>query len=397
MTSAARCHRPCKIAGMKPRWFRAAGVALAVSLFALPSPTRAQHEGFAGQASVVLVEVPVTVVHQGRALEGLSAERFTIFDRGERQEVESFEVLRVEHADPAGRAGDGAQDGGGRLAARRNFLFLFDLAYADARSLAGAASSVERLLAEGLAPGDRVGVGFFSAPRGFRWIVGLTDRREDAVRALALARAMIESDPARVRELLSGWAVPPAVEPPWALPDREAILAEAGLSGLNRGAAGWPTASVLRTLVRGLTRIAGDTAGLDGRKYLVHLSYGLPDRAVSGGSPERARVLGLLQEVKRACRSAGWAIHSVNLAGLGWGRDSLLMMAADTGGQLFTNSNDVGVLVREMEATTRVTYLLTFTPRALEHDGGYHRLEVEVAGLPRGARVVHRPGYYGPN
>ncbi|HUP43755.1 MAG TPA: VWA domain-containing protein [Thermoanaerobaculia bacterium] len=363
---------------------------------ALPSPTRAQHEGFAGQASVVLVEVPVTVVHQGRAVEGLTAERFTVFDRGERQEVESFEVLSVEHASRAGAAGDGAEVGG-RLAARRNFLFLFDLAYADARSLAGATASVERLLAEGLAAGDRVGVGFFSAPRGFRWIVGLTDRREDAVRALAVARAMIESDPARVRELLSGWAVPPAVEPSWALPDRDAILAEAGLSGFNRGAAGWPTASVLRALVRGLTRIAGDTAGLDGRKYLVHLSYGLPDGEVSGGSPERARVLGLLQEVKRACRSAGWAIHSVNLAGLGWGRDSLLMMAVDTGGQLFTNSNDVGVLVREMEATTRVTYLLTFTPRALEHDGGFHRLEVEVAGLPRGARVVHRPGYYAPD
>jgi VWFA-related protein len=382
---------------MKSWRCRAAGSALAVLLhLVLPSTSRAQYETFGEEASVVLVEVPVTVVHQGRAVEGLAAVDFAVFDRGERQEIDSFEVLRVDRS--AGAVAEaGPAEAGSRLAARRNFLFLFDLAFADARSLAGAADSVERLLADGLAPGDRVGIGFFSGARGFRWIVGLTERREDALRGLAVARAMIDSDPARVRELLDAWTAPPAVQPSWALPDRAAIAAEAGLSGLNRGAAGWPTASILRGLVRGLTRIAADTAGLDGRKYLVHLSYGLPDHMVSGASGERARVLGLLQEVKRACRSAGWAIHSVNLAGLGWGRDSLLMMAHDTGGQLFTNSNDVGLLVREMEAITRVTYLLTFAPRALEHDGGYHRLEVRVAGLPRGARVVHRPGYYAPD
>ncbi|HUP42510.1 MAG TPA: VWA domain-containing protein [Thermoanaerobaculia bacterium] len=381
---------------MRSRRSRAAGLTLAAPLLlALPSPTRPQYETFAGETAVVLVEVPVTVVYQGRALEGLRAEDFAVFDRGERQEVDSFEVLSVDPSAGAGIAG-GPTELGGTLAARRNFLFLFDLAYADARSLAGAAASVERLLAAGLAPADRVGVGFFSAPRGFRWIVGLTERREDAFQALAVARAMIESDPPRVRELLDGWTAPSTVEPPWALPDREAIVAEAGLSGLNRGAAGWPTTSILRSLVQGLTRIAGDTAGLDGRKYLVHLSHGVPDWLVSGRSGERARVLGLLEEIKRACRSAGWAIHSVNLSGLGWGRDSLLMMAVDTGGQLFTNSNDVAVLVREMEAATRIAYLLTFAARDLEPDGGYHRLEVTVAGLPRGARVVHRPGYYAP-
>ena len=383
---------------MKSGRLRAAGISLAVVLFlALPSPAHAQYESFGEEASVVLVEVPVTVVHQGRAVEGLSAEDFRVFDRGELQEVDGFEVLRVERSAGEPGVAEGAATAGGRLAARRNFLFLFDLAYADARSLSGAVESVERLLAEGLAPDDRVGIGFFSGPRGFRWIVGLTERRGDALRALAVARAMIDSDPARARELLDGWTDPPAVHPSWALPDRAAIVAESGLSGFNRSAAGWPTASILRGLARGLTRIAADTAGLDGRKYLVHLSYGLPDHMVTGGSGDRARVLGLLQEVKRACRSAGWAIHSVNLAGLGWGRDSLLMMAHDTGGQLFTNSNDVGLLVREMEATTRVTYLLTFAPRHLEHDGGYHPLEVEVAGLPRGARVVHRPGYYAPS
>lgn len=374
---------------------------LAVLLF--HSPAGAQYESFAEEASVVVVEVPVTVVHRGEPVEGLEAGDFALFDRGERQEIRSFEVLRV---DPGAPEADGEGAGGTEegaepaatpaLAARRNFLFLFDLAYADSRSLAGAASALEELLARGLAPDDRAGVGFFSAPRGFQWVVGLTDRHDEVARALEVLRAVIASDPDRTRELLAGWAPAAATEPPGATPDREALMAEAGLSWHNRNATGWPTTSILRHFVRGLGRIAEATAGLDGRKYLVHLSYGLPDWLVSGRSSERARVLGLLQRLKRSCRESGWAIQSVNLAGLGWGRDSLFMMAEDTGGQLFTNSNDVGLLVREMEALTRVTYLLTFQPEDLEADGAFHRLKVEVDGLPRGARVVHRPGYYAP-
>lgn len=377
-------------------------VASFVGLCLPPSPAGAQYEGFAGEASVVVVEVPVTVVHRGEPVEGLEVGDFALFDRGERQEIRSFEVLRV---DPGASAAGGEGAAGvtetetaatPALAARRNFLFLFDLAYADSRSLAGAASAMEELLTRGLAADDRAGVGFFSAPRGFQWVVGLTDRHDEVARALKVLRAVIASDPGRTRELLAGWAPAAATEPPGATPDREALIAEAGLSWHNRNATGWPTTSILRGFVRGLSRIAEETAGLDGRKYLVHLSYGLPDWLVSGRSSERARVLGLLQRLKRSCRESGWAIQSVNLAGLGWGRDSLFMMAEDTGGQLFTNSNDVGTLVREMEVMTRVTYLLTFQPEDLQPDGAFHRLKVEVDGLPRGARVVHRPGYYAP-
>lgn len=356
----------------------------------VPLPTGAQYESFEEQATVTLVEVPVTVIHRGQPVAGLAADDFAVFDRGERQEIVGFDVLTV----PDG--GPGSPDAAGTLAARRNFLFLFDLAYAQRRDLERAASVVEEFFAGGLAPGDRIGVGFFSALRGFQWVVGLTDRHQEARPAVELVRAVIESDRERALQILEGWRPPAAVAPAGAALDRGAIVAEAGVSGVNRSADGWPTTSVLRGLVRGLTRIAEDTAGLDGRKYLVHLSQGLPDHAVTGASAERARVLGLLQDVKKACRATGWAIHSVNLAGLGWGRDSLLMMAHDTGGQLFTNSNDIGLLVREMEAATRVTYLLTFQPRDLESDGGFHRLDVTVAGLPSRARVIHRPGYYAP-
>lgn len=352
----------------------------------------AQEERFEGATEVVVVEVPVTVIHRGAALDGLAREDFTLYDRRQRQEIVSFErVLSAPGATLETYRGVPTPTA---RAARRNFLFFFDLAWADSRTLESTVGSLRGLLAGGLAEGDRVGVAFFSALRGFEWVVGLTDDRRDAEAALEVMEAILASDRARTRRLLADWHPSGRQLPTTALPDAGELIAEAGVSVHNRNASGWPTTSLLIEMARGLTTLADDTRELDGRKYLVHLSYGLPDWLVTGRSGERARVLGLLQDIKRAFRTSGWAIQSINLAGLGWGRDSLLMMAHDTGGELFTNSNDVAVLVQEMEATTRVTYLLTFQPRGLEQDGAFHPIEVEVRGLPRGARVLHRPGYY---
>ena len=386
-------------------------VLAAAAGFALPSPAQPQYETppepgeaeapgletFEGGASVLLVEVPVTIVHRGRSLGGFTADDFTVFDRGEPQTIESFDVLTVTppaaqaiggDAGAPGAAGEGTAD----LAARRNFLFLFDLAYAGSRSLASTAGILEALLDDGIAPGDRVGIGYFSAVRGYRWILGLTDRHDDVRRGLEVARAMIESDRKRAEALVDAWRPPTDAVPADARLDRDALLAEAGLTWHNRDVTVWPVASTVRELSRGVSRAVEATAHLDGRKYLVHLSRGAPD----GPTGERALVLSFYEDIKRACRSSGWAIQSVDLGGLGFGRDSLLMMALDTGGQLFTNSNDVQLLLREMEATTRTSYLLTFQPRDLEPDGGFHRLEVKVQGKPAGARVVHRPGFYAP-
>jgi hypothetical protein len=44
---------------------------------------------------------------------------------------------------------------------------------------------------------------------------------------------------------------------------------------------------------------------------------------------------------------------------------------------------------------TGVTYVLTIQPET-PPDGTYHALKVELRDLPRGARVVHRPGYFAP-
>ncbi len=373
-------------------------VAAVLAALCVPLVLSGQNDAvFRGDTSVVVVEVPVTVIGHGAAIPDLGPENFRIFDEGRPQEIESFEVLDVEAPPaPAAPVVADAPAAGAVERGRRNFLFLFDLAYSDARAVASAALAVRELVAGGLQPTDRVGLAFFSGLRGFQWILPLTDDRRDLAAGLALLDGLVRSDRDRVRGVLASWSPADGALPATAHVDPRAILAESGIMPLSR-TGDWPHASLFAHLARALEGVARATTGLDGQRYLVQLSGGIPDRFVTGATTERARILDLMQGIFRSFRRYGWAVQSVNLNGLGFGRDSLLLLAKETGGQLFTNSNDVGRLVREVEVQTRVVYILTFEPDPLVADGSYHRLEVHLVGAPSGARAIHRPGYYAPD
>jgi hypothetical protein len=110
----------------------------------------------------------------------------------------------------------------------------------------------------------------------------------------------------------------------------------------------------------------------------------------------------MLEEFRRA----DCTIQAVDIGGLRAGNDqgfqrkggadSLLMMAKGTGGELYENYNDLSVAMGQMLHRTGVTYVLTYQPDEVKHDGEFHKLRVELKNAPRGARIVHRPGYYAP-
>jgi hypothetical protein len=72
------------------------------------------------------------------------------------------------------------------------------------------------------------------------------------------------------------------------------------------------------------------------------------------------------------------------------------MMAKGTGGELFESFNDLGAAMSQMLRRTSVTYVLAVEPDRLQPEGEYHRLRVELKKPLRGARLVHRLGYYPP-
>jgi hypothetical protein len=179
---------------------------------------------------------------------------------------------------------------------------------------------------------------------------------------------------------------------------------------------------------------------VEGRKYVVFLSEGFDSSLVTGsgstsagsndltalvdqagsteqilqptggsGSDEQfgdTRTQNAVEKMLEEFRRADCQIQAVDIGGLRApadqglqhtnGKDSLLNMAKSTGGEFYENFNDLSAAMGQMLRRTGVTYVLSFQPDDLKQDGSFHKLRVEVKNAGRGARVVHRPGYYAP-
>jgi VWFA-related protein len=140
----------------------------------------------------------------------------------------------------------------------------------------------------------------------------------------------------------------------------------------------------------------------------------LANAAIDGGaaaidSEERfgsTRQSNMMEKMLEQFRRSDCVIEAIDISGLRGmdldanaqrsGESSLALMARDTGGEVFRNSNDLGQALDEMAKRTSVTYVLSFQPEGLKADGSYHPIKVRLKDAPRGTHVTYRSGYYGP-
>ena len=73
--------------------------------------------------------------------------------------------------------------------------------------------------------------------------------------------------------------------------------------------------------------------------------------------------------------------------------DAMNALAADTGGFLVENSNNLRAGLRELLGDTETYYVLAYEPTNTRRDGGFRRIEVRLPGVP-GLRVRTRSGYF---
>ncbi|HEX6865311.1 MAG TPA: VWA domain-containing protein, partial [Thermoanaerobaculia bacterium] len=416
-------------------------------------PLAAQEPKFSDTTEVTAVEIPVQVLLDGKPVRGLTAENFIVYRDKERQPITGFD--RVDLAGISG--GPGAEAAEVPVPARRHFLMLFDLSFSEPKSIIQARSAAKDLLA-GLHPTDLVAVATYAASRGPELVLGFTSDRAQvaaAVDSLGLPELVDRtSDPLRLILEDAGEgtgeaadvvaeheAAQPGVRPEiGAAQVARAIGDLAVQEQMERAEREIDRADVetLKRKVSSLTRSFTDLAkflrSVEGRKYVVYLSEGFDSSILTGtvakeerdeteGSGQAGRiwevnadqrfghgsatsaVSAMLEEFRRA----DCVIQAVDIGGLrgteaggssfGFertgGRDTLFQMARDTGGDLYENFNDLSAAMGTMLERTGVTYVLTIQP-GQEPDGSYHALRVETKGLPRGARIVHRPGYYAP-
>jgi VWFA-related protein len=400
-------------------------LAAAVAAPALAAPD----QKFGETTAVVAVEVPVQVTVDGEPVRGLTADNFEVYEGRRKRPLTGFEVIDLVTLDTPAAAAAAA----GPM--RRHFLMLFDLSNSEPSALVRARKAATELVLNDLHRSDLVAVATYHESKGPQLVLNFT------------------SDRPQIELALDTLGAPQLVD---RSPDPLALVVadlEKAAAGGGRGA-GAQEEALLETMrdyarlseraqrenqagrVTAMTRSLGDLARLmsvvDGRKYVVYLSQGFDNRLLVGGTGEdpaddlataraaesgeiwnidnearfgsgrvQNRLEGMLEEFRRA----DCVVQSGDIGGLraggdqrpaSAGRDSLVAMAKDTGGDFYANFNDLGDAMQQMLRRTSVTYVLVFQPEDLDMDGKFHRLEVKLKNVPRGARLSHRPGYYAP-
>ena len=398
---------------------------------------------FEDRTSVFEVQVPVNVVlRSGEPVRRLGPEDFQVLDEGSLQEITGFRVVDLDLIVPDDRRVI-ETDYGIPPAARRHFLFLFDLSFSAPTSIAKARAAAQDFVLEQMHPTDLAAVAVHTVESGPQLLVTFTPDRAQ------LARAIATLGNPRLLNLATKDPLGFMIDTP--ATDQFSSLDVGGVTdeiremrdlGAYLQVIGGEMAKYEKSFARGqittwtdsLRQMARIFASVEGRKHVVLFSEGFDGGLLFGRQPdyfdeemqrERQAIeegeyfrvdtdnrygnTGLQGQVNRMLtefQRANAVIHTVDISGLradlpaehrtrAVHRDALFYLANETGGALHEDANDFGAELGEVLASSTVTYLLSFEPSEPGGPGEHRRLKVR-ARAPRGAQISHRMGYYTP-
>lgn len=421
-----------------------------VALGLLPAIAWSAKPGqFTESTEVLVVEVPVQVLKNGEPVRGLTAEDFELWEGREKQTVTGFEVLDLSAAGPA--AAKPAAKTVVPPSARRRFLLLFDLAFSQPSSIEKSRQAARDLVTK-LHPTDLVGVATFQVSRGADLVLGFTSDRQQVETALDhLGQTAKAADPLRLVMSLGesafiasalgsgGGGGPKAGEKHGEGNDNTSNTEVSFVDNLIKESERVQQAAQKNNLTQfseSVGELARMLAGIEGRKQVILLSEGFDSRSLYGtqdmdeiqrmddashngelwridsnvryGSTKLVKIVDvMLDELRRAdCTVQAIDIAGLRAPGEEGGRapatsrqDGLFVLADSTGGELYSNTNDLSAAMDRMLKRNSVTYVLSYQPEQVQHDGGFRKLRVELRSSEktgRGVQLVHRPGYYAP-
>jgi len=387
------------------------GLALVVAAaFGAPPQARPAGERPVYESGVELVAVPVFVTDRdGRAVAGLTREQFRIEDQGRSVSVVTFQEV-IAGAPPASSPAHTAIAAAGH----RQFVLLFDLSFTTLAGLARARQSALEFVGDGFAQGDLVAVATYSST-GLRWLLGFTSDRSQVRRAIEELRPDHNrpTDPLGLAYELGVDLEPaPGTGTPGAQDSELDDWIESQVRQAETGNRRQYKARV-EDFLNGLRELGEMLAAIEGRKQVVLLSAGFDPRTLSGesatshgqwdvintggddplvGTVGRDALDGLLRELALA----DTVIHAIDVTGLraagpdasaaypsqarSWGhRDSLALLAVDSGGQFVKDANDLRDALQEVLDASRSFYVLGFEPSGERKAGVSRKLKVRVS------------------
>ncbi len=405
-------------------------VGVAVSTYSPRATAQQQDKAPVFRANLSIVSVDVIVRDKdGKVVRGLTEEDFEVREDGRAQEVRTFAFEEIREALSRAVSVDllaGVEEktllntsGVARpapaeaevaaasvpmrsedLAGRRLVILLFDTSSMQPEDVQRSVDSARKYVAEQMSTSDLVAVATVSSVLDV-----LTDFTADLTQVSAALDRLSYSD---------GTETPPPSAETVAT-DEEAVAAEdtvadaeaAELEMFNNDL----RLRALRTLAESLTFI-------EQKKAIVYFSAGM-QRSGQDNQVE-------LRSAINAAVRANVSIYPIDTRGLqavvpggdarqasGRGRnmftgrgmsrqfsrlaasqDTLVSLAADTGGKAFTDTNDFGEAFTRVQTDMSAYYLLGYSSSNKNQDGRFRRIQVSLKDNKSGYRIEARSGYY---
>jgi len=379
--------------------------------------------------NVHLVEVPVTVVDRdGNPIRDLTKADFEIVDQGKVREVTTFD--RVDFASHESLQKMSPLN----PAARRSFLLLFDMTFSSPVGRTKAQEAARAFIVKTLTRRDLAAVGTMDVDRGFHLLTSFTTDRTALVQAVASPRSFISGDPLQLGGADTFTSLMPELKTTNSGSTQgtdaalETIKDIARLDKRLNDSYNRTRAEKEMIMLGGLARTL---RAVPGQKQVILLSEGFDARLVQGRDARAsaevsddmiASTLGqtwkvdfddrfgsstsmsLLERMARYFRGSDVILHSIDIQGVRVQNDlregatinsneGLYLLAHTTGGTVFKNSNDLAHDFDKLMRQQEVVYVLGFRASSTT-PGKFHDIKVRVKGVPVGAKVTARAGYY---
>ncbi len=345
--------------------------------------------------------VPISVVVQdkrGNPVPGLTANDFRIVERGKEQPIALFSVESAATANAAARVPNTFTNRIDGPAAAGVTVILYDRLNTRDIHQQQAREHLITFLKQ-IRPSDRVGL-YVLESNAVRVLHDFTQDAASLLKAIDRAASGTSAALAGSQDKL----------PAGATGDLDAELA-AFLRGSELAMQSFFLEQRARASSGALEGIAAHLAGIRGRKSVIWISSGFPIMFSDGMIPRN-----MSPEVLRATRALSHsdvAIYPVDARGLMGAfstepgarkqefatldtlmrnTDTSEIIAEQTGGRAFFNTNDLGSAIIRAVEDTNLTYILGYYPQNENWDGRFRDIKVSVAR--RDVDVRHRRGYF---
>ncbi len=352
------------------------------------------------RAETRLVEVDVVVHRDGKPVDGLKADDFTLFDRGKKQRIAIFSVRRDSDVQAPRPLAPGVatnrvalQSSGGELPSPT--VILLDTLNSKPEHMAEARRQL--LLYLDRAPKSE-SFALFSLNKTLNRLHDFTGDR-DSLRDLVNRWIASASLDMMTDDLVADLIVSLGGDAQLKEMAAAAIKEMADAAILNRAA----------TTAFALEMIAKHLSGLPGRKKLIWVGGGFPaitseTRGRLGSKQIETRYYtNFIDKATRAMNEAHVAVYPIDSRPpcsptcmadpffLRPGLDTMNLVASATGGRAIYIVNDLAGAIEESVKDSEITYRLGFYPAASALDGKDHNVKVEVAR--QGVDVRYRRAY----